>query len=81
MELTASKVPFIYVPLKNHFEQNFHVRARLDRYGAGRHMDYEDVQPDSLAAVMSQEIDADVDYMDVETDGAAKAAAMIGELI
>jgi pimeloyl-ACP methyl ester carboxylesterase/predicted glycosyltransferase len=81
MELTASKTPFIYVPLRNHFEQNFHVRARLDRYGAGRHMDYEEVQPDNLAAVMSQEIDADVDYMDVETDGAAKAAAMIGELI
>ena len=47
----------------------------------GRHMDYEDVQPDHLAAVMSQEIDGDVDYMDVETDGAARAAAMIAELI
>ncbi len=81
MELTASKVPFIYVPLKNHFEQNFHVRARLDRYRAGRHMDYEDVQPDSLAAVISQEIGREVDYMDVETDGAARAAAMIAELI
>ncbi len=81
MELTATKVPFIYVPLKNHFEQNFHVRARLDRYRAGRHMDYEDINPDHLAAVMSQEIDDDVDYMDVETDGAAKAAAMIAELL
>ncbi|MEE8375902.1 MAG: alpha/beta fold hydrolase [Acidimicrobiia bacterium] len=81
MELTASKVPFIYVPLRNHFEQNFHVRARLDRYRAGRHMEYEDVQPDNLAAVMSEEIGREVDYLDVETDGAAKAATMIGELI
>ena len=81
MELTASKTPFIYVPLKNHFEQNFHVRARLDRYRAGRLMVYEDVQPDHLAAVMSQEIDGDVEYMDVETDGAARAAGMIAELI
>jgi hypothetical protein len=81
MELTASKVPFIYVPLRNHFEQNFHVRARLDRYRAGRHMEYEDVQPDNLAAVMSEEIGREVDYLDVETDGAAKAARMIGELI
>jgi len=81
MELTASKTPFIYVPLKNHFEQSFHVRARLDRYRAGRLMVYEDVQPDHLAAVMSQEIDGDVDYMDVETDGAARAAGMIAELI
>jgi len=31
--------------------------------------------------VMSQEIDGDVDYMDVETDGAARAAGMIAELI
>ena len=81
MELTASKVPFIYVPLRNHFEQNFHVRARLDRYGAGRHMDYEDVQPDHLAAVISEEIGREVNYLGVETDGAAKAATMIAELI
>jgi UDP-N-acetylglucosamine:LPS N-acetylglucosamine transferase len=81
MELTASKVPFIYVPLRNHFEQNFHVRARLDRYGAGRHMDYEDIQPDHLATVISEEIGREVDYLDVETDGAAKAATMIAELI
>ena len=81
MELTAAKTPFIYVPLRNHFEQNFHVRARLDRYGAGRHMEYEDMQPDNLAGAISNEIGRKVDYMDVETDGAAKAAAMIAELI
>lgn len=81
MELTASRVPFIYVPLRNHFEQNFHVRTRLDRYRAGRYMDYEDVVPDSLARAMAEELARDVDYMDVETDGAARAAAMIGELI
>jgi pimeloyl-ACP methyl ester carboxylesterase len=81
MELVASKVPFIYVPLRNHFEQNFHVRKRLDRYRAGRHMDYEDVVPDNLAAVIAEEIDREVDFIDVETDGAARAAAMIAELI
>lgn len=81
MELVASKVPFIYVPLRNHFEQNYHVRARLDRYGAGRMMDYDDVQPDHLAAAIAEEVGRDVRYLDVETDGAAKAAALIGELI
>ncbi len=81
MELTAAKVPFIYVPLRNHFEQNVHVRARLDRYGAGRFIDYEDVVPDNLGSVMAQEIAREVEYMDVETDGAARAAAMIGELL
>ena len=29
MELTASRRPFIYFPLKHHFEQNFHVHHRL----------------------------------------------------
>jgi predicted glycosyltransferase len=34
MELTAARRPFLYFPLGHHFEQNFHVRYRLDRYGA-----------------------------------------------
>lgn len=81
LELTAANVPSIYVPLRNHFEQNFHARARLDRYRAGRHMDYEAVVPDNLGFVMAEEIARDIDYMDVETDGASRAAAMIGELL
>ena len=36
MELTALRKPFVYVPLRHHFEQNLHVRNRLDRYEAGR---------------------------------------------
>jgi pimeloyl-ACP methyl ester carboxylesterase len=49
MELTAAQRPFIYVPLRHHFEQNFHVRHRLDRYRAGRCLDYRDTGPESLA--------------------------------
>ena len=40
MELTAAGTPFVYVPLEHHFEQQLHVRHRLDRYGAGRPMRY-----------------------------------------
>ncbi|HMC70429.1 MAG TPA: glycosyltransferase, partial [Mycobacteriales bacterium] len=36
MELVAAGRPFISVPLASHFEQRFHVRHRLDRYGARR---------------------------------------------
>ena len=36
MELTAARRPFLYFPLRNHFEQNLHVAHRLDRHGAGR---------------------------------------------
>ena len=81
MELTASQRPFIYVPLAQHFEQNYHVRARLDRYGAGRPMAYDELEPDGLAAAMVEELARDVDYLPVETNGAARAAAMIADLI
>ena len=43
MELTAQKRPFLYFPLRHHFEQNFHVRHRLERYGAGRRMDFDEL--------------------------------------
>lgn len=81
MELTAAKVPFIYVPLRNHFEQNHHVPARLNRYRAGRRMDYDEILPARLAEAISEEIDRGIDYLDVETDGAERAAGMIAELI
>ena len=42
MELTANRRPFLYFPLRHHFEQNFHVRHRLERYRAGRRMDFDD---------------------------------------
>ena len=35
MELAAARTPFVYFPLRRHFEQNLHVRHRLERYGAG----------------------------------------------
>jgi pimeloyl-ACP methyl ester carboxylesterase/predicted glycosyltransferase len=81
MELTANKRPFLYFPLRHHFEQNFHVRHRLNRYGAGRCMDYETATPEIIAEAIAQEIDRPVTYHDVETDGAARAAALIAELI
>ena len=81
MELTASRRPFIYFPLEHHFEQNFHVRHRLERYGAGRRMDFGDSPPEAIAAAIAQEIDRDVDYLPVPTDGAARAARLIAELL
>jgi len=81
MELTASRRPFIYFPLRHHFEQNLHVRHRLQRYGAGRCMDFETDGPDEIAASIADEIGREVDYLPVETDGAARAAALIAELL
>jgi pimeloyl-ACP methyl ester carboxylesterase/predicted glycosyltransferase len=81
MELTANRRPFLYFPLRHHFEQNFHVRHRLDRYGAGRCMDFETATPTVIAKAIAEEIGRDVDYRPVETDGAARAAVLIAELL
>jgi pimeloyl-ACP methyl ester carboxylesterase len=81
MELTANRRPFIYFPLKHHFEQNLHVRHRLDRYRAGRRMDFDDAPPETIAQAIAQEIGRDVDYRPVVSDGAARAAVAIAELL
>jgi UDP-N-acetylglucosamine:LPS N-acetylglucosamine transferase len=81
MELTANRRPFLYFPLRHHFEQNFHVRHRLERYGAGRRMDFDESTPDTIAAAIAEEIGREVDYEPVETDGAARAAAHIAEVL
>jgi pimeloyl-ACP methyl ester carboxylesterase/predicted glycosyltransferase len=81
MELTAARRPFLYFPLGHHFEQRFHVRHRLDRYGAGRCMDFDTASPDAIGAAIAEEIGREVAYRDVETDGAARAAALIAEVL
>ncbi len=81
MELTANRRPFLYFPLRHHFEQNFHVRHRLARYGAGRCMDFETDGPSEIAAAIAEEIGREVDYRTVETDGAERAAKLIAELL
>ena len=81
MELTASRRPFLYFPLRHHFEQTFHVRHRLQRYGAGRPMDFDHDGPDEIAVAIAAEIGRDVEYRPVETDGAERAAKLIAELL
>ena len=81
MELTATRRPFLYVPLRHHFEQNFHVRHRLEQYGAGRLLDFDVATPERIGEMIAQEIGRQVDYRPVEHDGATAAAALIAELL
>jgi UDP-N-acetylglucosamine:LPS N-acetylglucosamine transferase len=81
MELTATRRPFLYVPLRHHFEQNFHVRHRLNQYGAGRMLDFDLATHDAIATMITQEIGRQVDYRPVERNGASQAAALIAELL
>jgi predicted glycosyltransferase len=81
MELTASRRPFLYFPLRNHFEQQFHVDHRLRRYGAGRRMEFATDGPAEIAAAIAEEIGREVDYLPVEPGGAVRAAKVIAELL
>jgi hypothetical protein len=44
-------------------------------------MDYATSDPDLIAATIAEHIGTTVAYRDVETDGAARAARLISELI
>jgi len=81
MELTATNRPFVYLPLSQHFEQHFHVHHRLQRHRAGRRMDYSAADADGLADLVARAIDEPTNYEKVESDGAARAAAAIAELV
>jgi UDP-N-acetylglucosamine:LPS N-acetylglucosamine transferase len=81
MELTALGRPFLYFPLKDHFEQQDCVDFRLKRYNAGVRMDFDDTSPEHLAEAIRANMDASVNYSPVNTDGAKKAASMIIEVL
>jgi pimeloyl-ACP methyl ester carboxylesterase/predicted glycosyltransferase len=81
MELTAWGRPFLYFPLRHHFEQNLHVRHRLQRYRAGRYMDYDTATPEQIATAVATDIGRPVSYQPVTPDGATRAAAMLAELL
>jgi UDP-N-acetylglucosamine:LPS N-acetylglucosamine transferase len=81
MELTANRRPFLYFPLRHHFEQQFHVRHRLERHGAGRAMDYGRDGPEEIALAIAAEIRTEVNYKPVDPSGARRAAQAIAEVL
>ena len=81
MELVAARRPFLSFPLRRHFEQCVHVRNRLRNYGADRSVDYESLTPEALAEKALAAMDEPVRYRPVETDGAARAARRIAEVL
>jgi pimeloyl-ACP methyl ester carboxylesterase len=81
MELTAARCPFIYFPLRDHCEQNFHVRRRLEQYRAGRCMDFDEATPEILTSVIESLLAQPVEFAEVEAGTAARAAELIAELL
>ena len=72
----------MYVPLEHHFEQQLHVAHRLRRYGAGQRMSYAEASDaEVLAEAIVTNLGASVDPRPVEPGGAARAGAMLAELL
>src|SRR4051794_3502933 len=81
MELVACRRPFVYVPLGEHFEQQRHVRHRLERHRAGRCVDAEALDAESLAHALTAELESPVDYLPIPTGAADRAASLLADLL
>lgn len=81
LELTALRRPFLYFPLGQHFEQQVHVAGRLARHRAGVRMSYSEATPAFLAEKAISNIGRTVSYPPIPTEGAQKAAQLIGQLL
>ena len=81
MELAAFRTPFLYFPLRNHFEQHFHVARRLDRLGAGVRMDYDRTSPEELGAAILDHLGKPCQGREVPAGGTERAARMIADLL
>ena len=84
MELVATGRPFIYFPLRRHWEQQHFVTHRLSHYRAGLRMDYTTTTADDLAATMRAalaEVGIRPGYRKVPRGGADRAAARIATLL
>ena len=83
MELVATGRPFLYFPLRNHFEQTMHVPHRLANYGVApsARVDFADATPECLAERIVQALGCTPTYRPVEPDGAERAARTIAELL
>ena len=81
MELAALRTPFLYFPLRHHFEQQLHVARRLDRLGAGVRLDYDRTSPEALGAAMLEHLGKPVHSAEIPLDGTDRAARLIAGLL
>jgi hypothetical protein len=81
LEPTALRRPFLDVPLRHHFEQQIHVPHRLAGSRAGVRLAYEETEPERLASAIADGLQRPVLSAEVETDGARRAAELIGQLL
>lgn len=81
MELAALRTPFLYFPLRNHFEQQLFVARRLERLGAGRRLDFDRTTPEALAEAMVEHLGKPATWGEVPAGGTERAARMIADAL
>jgi len=81
MELVALRKPFVYFPLRRHWEQQHHVVHRLDHYRAGIRLDYPTTTPSDLGAAMRRALHQTPGYRPVSAQGADRAADRLARLL
>ena len=84
MELVGAGRPFIYFPLRRHWEQQHFVTHRLSHYRAGLRMDYATTSADDLATAMRTvlaQASTGPGYRQVPRGGASRAASRIAALL
>ena len=83
MELVATSRPFVYFPLRKHFEQNRHVPHRLANYGvsAQARLDFTEATPDLLAERIVHGLRQAPEYRPIESGGPERAARLIAALL
>ena len=81
MELAAFRTPFLYFPLRNHFEQNHHVARRLERHQAGVRMDFDRTTVEDLAQAILDHLGKPAHWPDIPAGGTERAARLIAGLL
>ena len=81
LELTALKKPFLYFPLRQHFEQEKAVSPRIERHKAGVKMDFSRTSPESLTHAVLSNFRKRVNYALFPTNGAENAAFLINQVL
>ncbi len=77
LELTALRRPFLYFPVEGQCEQEFTIAKRLARQHAGTRMSLADTTPASLAAAITADLGAAVDYAAIPIQGASRIADLV----
>jgi pimeloyl-ACP methyl ester carboxylesterase/predicted glycosyltransferase len=81
MELAALRTPFLYFPLRNHFEQQLHVARRLSRLGAGLRLDFDATTAEALGAIIADRLGRPASWAPVRADGTERAATLLAGLL